>query len=147
MLLGEPAKAVEDFARLRKRAPLLPQSHLSTARAATATGDDERAVLELTIAFALGKRDAEMQGLLVEAYRRLDPYGCAVSMRDGRAALDGKCPLVKTHLCAAYVELMELSIEAKEWYLGRRVGEAAIKTGDCDAAPFEKLLARVAEKR
>jgi len=143
MLLGEPAKAAEDFARLRRRAPLLPQSHLSTARAATATGDYERAARSLTIAVTLGKRDAETQGQLVEAYRRLDPYGCAVSMHDGRAELDGKCPLVRTHLCDAYVELMELSIEAKEWYLGRRIGEAAIKTGDCDAAPFEKLLARV----
>jgi tetratricopeptide (TPR) repeat protein len=147
MLLGEPAKAADDFARLRRRAPLLPQSHLSTARAARATGDYERAVRSLTIAVALGKRDAETQGQLVEAYRRLDPYGCAVSLHDGRAELDGKCPLVRTHLCDAYVELMELSIEAKEWYLGRRIGEAAIKTGDCDAAPFERLLARVTARR
>ena len=70
-----------------------------------------------------------------------------MSLHDGRAALDGKCPLVRTHLCDAYVELMELSIEAREWYLGQRVGEAAIKTGECDAAPFEKLLARVADQK
>jgi hypothetical protein len=143
LLLGEPAKAADEFAHLRRLAPLSPQSHLSVARAAMATGDTERAVHSLTIAFALGRRDAGTQRLLLDAYRRLDPHGCAVN---ARAEVDGSCPLVKRHLCAAYVELMELSIEAREWHLGRRVGEAAIQTGDCDAAPFESLLARIAER-
>jgi tetratricopeptide (TPR) repeat protein len=146
MLLGEPAKAAEDFARVRRLAPLAQQTHLSVARAAMATGDVERAIQSLTIAFTLGRRDADTQRLLVDAYRRLDPRGCAVKQLDDRVELDGTCPLVRTHMCAAYEELIELSIEARQWTLGQRVGEAAIKTGDCDPAPFERLLARVKEQ-
>jgi tetratricopeptide (TPR) repeat protein len=146
MLLGEPAKAAEDFARLRRLAPLAPETHLSVARAAMATGDVERAVRSLTLAYTLGRRDAETQRLLVDAYGRLDPRGCAVKRQDDRTELDGTCPLVRTHLCAAYEELIELSIDTRQWNLGRRVGEAAIKTGDCDPAPFERLLARVKEQ-
>jgi hypothetical protein len=146
MLLGEPAKAVEDFARVRRLAPLAAQTHVSVARAAMATNDLERAVRSLTIAVALGGRDAKTQGLLVDAYRQLDPHGCSVKDRGDHAELDGTCPFVRTHLCAAYVELVELSIDAQQWYLGRRVGEAAIRTGECDAAPFERLLARIGEQ-
>jgi hypothetical protein len=69
-----------------------------------------------------------------------------VKDRGDHAELDGTCPFVRTHLCAAYVELVELSIDAQQWYLGRRVGEAAIRTGECDAAPFERLLARIGEQ-
>lgn len=146
MLLGEPAKAVDDFARVRRLAPLSPETHVAIARAATATGDVEGAVRALTLAATL-RRDPTTQRLIVDAYRRLDPGGCAVKALADHVELDGTCPIVRTHFCDAYVELMELSIQQKQWYLGRRVGEAAIKTGDCDPAPFEKLLAQVAAER
>jgi tetratricopeptide (TPR) repeat protein len=147
LLLGEPAKAAAAFDRLRRLAPLAAQSHVSVARAAMATGDLERAVRSLTIAVALGRRDAETQGLMVDAYRRLDPHGCAVSERGDHRQVEGSCPIVRANVCAAYAELVEISIGARQWELGRRVGEAAIRTRDCEPAPFEQLLARLAEQR
>jgi tetratricopeptide (TPR) repeat protein len=146
MLLGEPLKAVGDFEQVRRLAPLSPDTHVAIARAATATGDVEGAVRALTLAVTL-RRDPATQRLIVDAFRRLDPGGCSVKTYPDHVELDGTCPIVRTHFCDAYVELMELSIQQKQWYLGRRVGEAAIKTGDCDRAPFEKLLAQVAAEQ
>jgi tetratricopeptide (TPR) repeat protein len=144
MLLGEPKKAVEDFARLRRLQPLSAVTHVSVARAASATGDFDGAARALAIAVTLGKNDQPTQRMVIDTFRRLDPNGCAVSIHGDHAELDGKCPIVRTHFCDAYVELMQLAMRAKQWYLARRVGEATIKTGDCDAAQFEKLLAQVA---
>ncbi len=146
MLLGEPLKAVGDFEQVRRLAPLSPETHVAIARAATATGNVEGAVRALTLAATL-RRDPATQRLIVDAYRRLDPGGCSVKTYPDHVELDGTCPIVRTHFCDAYVELIELSIQQRQWYLGRRVGEAAIKTGDCDPAPFEKLLAQVAAEQ
>jgi hypothetical protein len=93
----------------------------------------------------LGKNDAETQALLVQEFRILDPQGCSVRDRDGYVVLEGTCPFVRSRVCDANVELVELSIEARHWLLGRRVGEAVMKNGDCDPATFERLLARVAD--
>jgi hypothetical protein len=50
-------------------------------------------------------------------------------------------------LCAAYENIVEIAIDAKQWPLARRVAEAAIATRDCDTVPFERLLVRVAERK
>lgn len=147
MLLGEPAKAVEDFARLRRLAPLVPQTYFGVARAATATGDAEAAVAALTIAMTLGRRDAQTQRLLIDAYRRLDPGGCAVRLRGDGAELDATCPLVQAHVCAAHVELVASSVDARQGELARRLADAAIRGRRCDPAPFEPLLARAGGRR
>jgi tetratricopeptide (TPR) repeat protein len=123
--LGRRPEASAAFAYVLHLRPGDGSAYRQFARASLVSERPEEAAVALLQALALDAGDQEAQRQLLEVYGRVDPDGCALTMRDGRAQLDLGCPRVRQDLCDALAGLEESFTGARQVVRAAAFAQAA----------------------
>src|SRR5262249_37652262 len=71
------------------------------------------------------------RGLLIDVYRRIDPEGCAVAPDRQASSLNPGCPRVRDDRCAAYRDLVDIFLDARQPARARQLEEEAMQRYSC----------------
>jgi hypothetical protein len=83
---------------------------------------------------------AEASAALGGVYNQIDAGGCAVREVGAESQLDFQCPLVRDHLCRAFLGLAEAFFAAKQPSIAMQSAENAITQHGCASEPFQGFL-------
>ena len=140
MRLSQYDKALQSFLYMRHLVPNNPDSYLNIGRAYLGMGRKDAAAIALLQACLLDNSRKDVRGQLLELYRDLDHDNCAVVVVDSKSQLNFACPIVRRHVCAAYLDMASAFIEAKQDALARQIKEVAIKNYSCAPEEFNRLF-------
>jgi protein O-mannosyl-transferase len=137
LTLGDVDRAADAFRHL---SALDPESRVGLGRVQMATGDLGRAAISFIEALTLDRDRADAWNLLLAAYERADPAGCALVRDPANAASarpDWNCPLVHAHVCTADAELVRLFLAAGQPAAAQAIAEHAVGKQGC---PRESIV-------
>ena len=138
--LYEYDKALQAFLQMRHLVPNNPDVYLNIGHVLLAMGQKEEAAVSLLQTCLLDNNRKDAWSELLELYRDLDRDNCAVVVIEGRQQLNFDCPIVRRHVCAAYLDMVRVFVETKQGALARRIKEVAIKNYSCAPEEFDRLL-------
>lgn len=138
--LSEYDKALQAFLQMRHLVPDNPDVYLNIGRVLLAMGKKEAAAVSLLQTCLLDNNRKDAWSQLLELYRDLDRDNCAVVVIEGRQQLNFDCPVVRRHVCAAYLDMVRVFVETKQGASARRIKEVAIKNYSCAPEEFDRLL-------
>jgi hypothetical protein len=61
-------------------------------------------------------------------------------MVEGKPRLNMDCPIVHDHMCSAYLGLVQVFLETKQYDLAKRTEDNAVQTYHCHPEPFQQLI-------
>ncbi|MGD0652299.1 MAG: DUF1736 domain-containing protein [Verrucomicrobiia bacterium] len=137
---GQYQNALKAYLYMRHLAPTNPDAYLSIASVYVVDGKTEDAAISLLQALLLDGNRQEALRLLLDLYRQIDREGCAVAPNQPQLKLNADCPLVHNHICSAYSGLVQVFLDAKQVALAQQSKQVALKTYNCAAEQFQKLL-------
>jgi tetratricopeptide (TPR) repeat protein len=140
MRLSQYDQALEAYSYMRHLAPTNPDAYLSMASAQLSAGRLENAAVLLLQTLLLDNSRQETLRLLVDLYRQVDRDGCAVVFDQGQPRLNLDCQVVANHMCAAYLGLVQVFVEAKQWKLAEETKKNALLNSRCKPEPFDAVL-------
>jgi hypothetical protein len=129
--LHEASNAVDAAARARGLDPMNPVSYQQAAAAFLAADRGDAAAVALMVgSMVTGNR--ALRDELVDLYQRgLDPRGCAVMSTPNGPAIDPSCETVRTHVCRATVEAIDIHQHAGRADEARRLQDGAARQFRC----------------
>ena len=140
MRLSQYDKALQEFLYMRHLDPNNSDAYQNIGRTYLAMGQREAAAIALLQAFALDNSRKDVLNQLLEVYRDLDRDNCAIVVADNKSQLNLGCPIIRRHICAAYLGLARVFVETKQETLARQIKEVAIKNYSCAPEEFNQLL-------
>jgi protein O-mannosyl-transferase len=138
--LSQYDNALQAFLYMRHLVPNNPDAYLNISRAHLAMGQKEAAAIALLQTCLLDNSRKDVWSQLFELYRDLDRDNCAVVVVDGKSQLNLGCPIVRRHICTAYLDLARVFVETKQEALARQIKEVATKNYHCTPEEFNRLL-------
>ena len=140
MRMSQYQPALDAFLAMRHLEPTNPDTYLSIASVYLASGHAEDAVIPLMQALLLDSGRKQAMQLLVDIYHQIDHEGCAVVMTQGQPHLNADCSIVHNHMCAAYLGLVQVFFETKQYDLARRTRQNALQTYHCPPESSQQLI-------
>ncbi len=140
MRLLKYGNALQEFFYAQHLVPNNPDIYLNIGRAYLAMGQKEDAAVALLQTYLLDNSRRDVGGQLLELYRDLDRDNCAIIGVDNKSQLNLGCPIIRRHVCLAYLGLTRVFIEAKQEALARQFKDIAIKNYSCAPEEFNRLL-------
>jgi len=140
MRVSKYDEALEAYSYMRHLAPTNPDAYLSMASACLSAGRLEPAAILLLQTLLLDNSRQETLRLLVDLYRQFDREGCAVVFTQGQPRLNVDCQLVANHMCAAYLGLVQVFVNAKQMQLAQETKKNALQNYRCNPQSFDELL-------
>jgi tetratricopeptide (TPR) repeat protein len=137
--LENPQQALEAFLYQRRLAPREPEVYRGLAGAYLDLGRTEDAIISLLEARITGDSN-QVVAYALDLYDRMDPGGCAAVARQSQRDLNPDCPMVGRHLCAAMLDLMKASLEARHYDLAKQTKETARRAYGCPMESFDRVL-------
>ncbi|MGD0016529.1 MAG: DUF1736 domain-containing protein [Verrucomicrobiia bacterium] len=138
--LSEYEKALQAFFQMRHLVPNNPDVYLNIGHVLLAMGQKEAAAVSLFQTCLLDNDRKDAWSQLLKLYKDLDRDNCAVVVIDGKSQLNFNCPIVRRHVCAAYLDMVHVLVETKQSALARQIKEVAIKNYSCAPEEFDRSL-------
>ena len=131
--LGQYPEALQALLYRRHLASGDSNSYADIASIYMLTGQRTDAAVALLQALLLDDGRKDVLQSLVDLYRQVDDQRCAIVPASDRATpkFNVNCPLVHRHLCSAYLGLVQVFLDAKQWGLARKAEVAALNRYDC----------------
>jgi len=147
MRLGQYDAARQAYLYMRHLSPTNPDAYISLASVAIAQGKLDEAAIPLLQALLLDNNRQEALRTLIGIYRQIDREGNALVFSgigsQTQPRLNADSALVRNHLCAAYLGLVQVFMETKQYELAQTTSQNALRAYNCQRAPFDQLLATV----
>jgi tetratricopeptide (TPR) repeat protein len=140
MRMSQYQLALDAYLSMRHLEPTNPEAYLSIASVYLASGHADDAVIPLLQVLLLDSGRTQAMQLLVDIYHQIDHEGCAVVMMQGQPRLNVDCPIVHNHMCTAYLGLVQVFLEAKQYDFAKRTMQNALQTYHCPPEPFQQLV-------
>ena len=138
--LSQYDNALQSLLYMRHLTPDNPDAYLNIGRVYLAMGQKEAAAIALLQTCLLDNSRKDVWSQLLELYKGMDRDNCAVVVVDSKSQLNFGCPIVRCHVCAAYLDLARVFVETKQVALARQIKEVATKNYPCAAEEFNRLL-------
>jgi len=146
MRVGQLNEAREAYLYMRHLAPANPDAYISLASVAIAQNNLEQAAVHLLQTLLLDNNRQEALRTLINVYRQIDREGNALVFGPGSQSqprLNADSALVRNHLCAAYLDLVQVFVAAKQYELAQTTRDNALKTYNCPPAAFDQAIASI----
>ncbi|MCX7887235.1 MAG: DUF1736 domain-containing protein [Verrucomicrobiae bacterium] len=146
MRLGLLKEARAAYLYMRHLSPANPDAYVSLASVAIAENKLEEAAVCLLQALLLDNTRKDALRTIVSIYSRIDREGTAVifgSDPHSQPRLNPNNTLVKNHICAACLGLVETFIASKQYELAQSTRLGAINVYQCPPAAFDRLIATI----
>ncbi|MBM3858339.1 MAG: DUF1736 domain-containing protein [Verrucomicrobia bacterium] len=146
MRIGLYNDAREAYRYMRHLSPANPDAYISLASVAIAQNRLEEAAVHLLQTLLLDNNRQEALRTLINVYRQIDREGTALVFSPGTQAqprLNADSALVRKHLCAAYLDLVQAFIVAKQYELAQNTRQNALAAYRCEPGPFDQLIATI----
>lgn len=146
MRIGQYNDARKAYLYMRHLSPANPDACISLASVAIAQNKLDEAAVFLLETLLLDNSRQEALRTLINVYRQIDREGNALVSPPGaqvQPRLNAESTLVRKHLCAAYLDLVQVFIGAKQYELAQTTRLNALKTCNCPPGPFDQAIAAI----
>lgn len=152
MRLGQYDPARLAYLYMRHLSPTNPDSYISLATVSIAQGKLDEAAIPLLQALLLDNNRQEALRTLIGIYRQIDREGNALVFppaggSQAQPRLNADSALVRNHLCTAYLGLVQIFVEAKQYELAQTTRQNALRAYNCNPAPFDQIIATIPPSR
>jgi len=152
MRLGRHADAREAYLYMRHLIPTSPDACISLATVSLAENKQDDAAVSLLQALLLDNGRQDVLNAIIDVYRKIDLTGSAVTVSPGLTQsqllrLNADSPIVRRHLCAAYIELIRTLVEARQYEIAQNTYQSAIATYNLQDADLAALMDSIPEHR
>jgi tetratricopeptide (TPR) repeat protein len=146
MRIGQYDNAREAYRYMRHLSPTNPDACISLASVSIAQNKLDEAAVYLLQTLLLDNNRQEALRTLINVYRQIDREGTALVFSPGTQSqprLNADSTLVRNHLCAAYVGLVQVFVETKQYELAQTTRQNALKAYNCPPDPFDQAIAKI----
>ena len=137
--LGELEEARQAFLYGRHISPANPEMLFDLSSYYLAKGDYKGAAVPLMQTLLIDPRREDAANMLVEVYRKIDPKGDSIATFPGesKARINPYSALVREHICAAYVDLVNELRSSRHGDLADQLMRRAIEKDNCPPDRFQ----------
>ncbi len=146
MRIGLYNDARDAYLYMRHLSPTNPDACISLATVSIAQNKLEEAAVYLLQTLLLDNNRQEALRTLINVYRQIDREGNALVFAPGTQAqprLNADSAIVRNHLCAAYLGLVQTFVESKQYELAQTTRQNALKAYNCQPGPFDQAIAAI----
>lgn len=143
--LGELEQAKEAFLYGLHISPANPEMLFDLASYYLAKGDYKGAAIPLVQTILIDPRREDAANMLVEIYRKIDPKGDSIATFPGeaKARVNPYSTVVREHICAAYVDLVNELRASRHADLANQLMMRAIEKDNCPPARFQAVTPEI----
>jgi tetratricopeptide (TPR) repeat protein len=146
MRIAQYDDAREAYRYMRHLSPTNPDAYISLATVAIAQNKLDDAAIHLLQTLLLDNNRQEALRTLINVYRQIDREGNALVFgpgAQGQPRLNADSTLVRNHLCAAYLGLVQTFVESKQYELAQTTRQNALNAYKCPTGPFDQAVANI----